>query len=262
MSDILPRPWLWIFFVGYIFLTSFLILSLMTGVVSDFIVKQNEDYRRGDSYEADVKFFHKEMKKLFVGQTSKHHHKVEETAGGGFFHCCLHSEHVHEEHQDVPGHIRMVYFIDMWKSNKDTFDQFDICIYDEDDARDVFHMLDTENTGSLDWHQFKNGLQHMRGDATAKDILKVRRQIVRLSRELALARGRAPQDHHFVTSVRQKMDEVTHLVDDVGSKVNKLTGWWNDFTFYMDHRHQQWGGSPRTPRCQPDGVAFIDTPRC
>merc|ERR1719389_654531 len=111
MSDILPRPWLWIFFVGYIFLTSFLILSLMTGVVSDFIVKQNEDYRRGDSYEADVKFFHKEMKKLFVGQTSKHHHKVEETAGGGFFHCCLHSEHVHEEHQDVPGMWTSLYLL-------------------------------------------------------------------------------------------------------------------------------------------------------
>eukprot|EP00747_Dinoflagellata_sp_TGD_P069923 gnl/TRDRNA2_/TRDRNA2_156351_c1_seq1.p1 gnl/TRDRNA2_/TRDRNA2_156351_c1~~gnl/TRDRNA2_/TRDRNA2_156351_c1_seq1.p1 ORF type:complete len:206 (+),score=37.78 gnl/TRDRNA2_/TRDRNA2_156351_c1_seq1:71-619(+) len=62
----------------------------------------------------------------------------------------------------------------------------------------------------------------MRGQARAKDLLKVRALVIKLSRRLALLRGDAPEDHHARFSLGKKLSRLYSLVEGLSSKIENV----------------------------------------
>merc|ERR1712228_910827 len=55
---------------------------------------------------------------------------------------------------------------------------------DKSDAQDLFHLIDINNSGAVDWEEFINGCLRLRGPAKAIDLAAFQHDFKRLSKRI------------------------------------------------------------------------------
>eukprot|EP00746_Dinoflagellata_sp_MGD_P121841 gnl/MRDRNA2_/MRDRNA2_56898_c0_seq1.p1 gnl/MRDRNA2_/MRDRNA2_56898_c0~~gnl/MRDRNA2_/MRDRNA2_56898_c0_seq1.p1 ORF type:complete len:483 (+),score=90.16 gnl/MRDRNA2_/MRDRNA2_56898_c0_seq1:150-1598(+) len=149
-------PIMEIFFCGYIFLTSFTMLSVMTGMITG----QTQRIMDEHDERSDKKFM------IFlqrVGRIFNHW----DTNGNGTISC--------DEFLDL-FHEKKVHSL-LYVHGIDIDDEFE-------DGEELFSCMDHESNGEITLSEFRDGLQRMRGIGKAKDFFRMQSMISRVEEKL------------------------------------------------------------------------------
>lgn len=192
------EPLMMIFFMVYILITSFTILSLLTGVVSDRILAvTREDQSTEDAErEESAHVFVQECKRLFH-QADVDHHKM------------ITKAEFEEVLQDKHAQAKLLHL------------NIEI---DESEIRELFDLIDPTNSGEITKYQFRHGLSRMKGPVQAKDLLKLRMDLDRVERQLD---DLGDPRNNFAQGAHRRLDtlitEATSLEGRVDSLMSKFT---------------------------------------
>eukprot|EP00746_Dinoflagellata_sp_MGD_P002450 gnl/MRDRNA2_/MRDRNA2_104760_c0_seq1.p1 gnl/MRDRNA2_/MRDRNA2_104760_c0~~gnl/MRDRNA2_/MRDRNA2_104760_c0_seq1.p1 ORF type:complete len:487 (+),score=105.24 gnl/MRDRNA2_/MRDRNA2_104760_c0_seq1:72-1532(+) len=195
-------PGMYLFFLAYVILTSFMVLSLLTGVVTDNIVKltQEDDDKVDDDYHERIQEFDEVVTSCFRKAA------VDRRVKKAQFDELLREKDVRLQllHQEIE--------------------------IDDFDSRDLFESMDTENLKELSEHVFKDGFIRMRGSAKAKDVVKLGAAVKKITKQLC---NEMPSP---LPLFQQKTHDLCAACQDMSQRMHDLENKMGDFLVYMGRK--------------------------
>jgi len=159
-------PYMSFFFTGYILITAFAVIALLTGVMADTVSRRSDDIDRKE--EADT--FQE-----WVNAKEKEFKKAEKTVDGEPLGLTLEELWSNDEFDLA----KIVAKIQGERAGEVSFD----------DVEDLFKALDLSGDGRVTWEEFKYGMNHIHGDASARDIAILRADVNRILHRLEAKDG-------------------------------------------------------------------------
>jgi len=159
-------PYMALFFTGYILITAFAVIALLTGVMADTVSRRSDDIDRKE--EADT--FQE-----WVNDRERIFKKAEQTVDGEPLGLTL-DELWNNDEFDL---AKIVTKIQGERAGEVNFD----------DVEDLFKALDLSGDGRVIWEEFKYGMNHIHGDASARDIAILRADVNRILHRLEAKDG-------------------------------------------------------------------------
>jgi len=142
-------PFMPLFFIGYILTTAFVMIALLTGVVSEHVATVSQDAEAATEREAFMEYV-ETLKTAF------------ETEGADGLDIDQMSEVL-----ESGGMIKEMRRAGLKITHEDMLD--------------IFRAMDVSGDGKVSWGEFKGGLQHIQGHATAKELAMLRADFTRMS---------------------------------------------------------------------------------
>lgn len=156
-------PYMAIFFTFYILITAFAVIALLTGVMADTVSRRSDDIDKKEELDT----FQEQ-----VNAQEKNFRKAEKTAGIGLT------------------------LEELWNNNEFDMEMIITKIQGEragdvnfEDVEDLFKALDLSGDGRVTWEEFKYGMNHIHGDASARDIAILRADVNRILHRLEAKDG-------------------------------------------------------------------------
>lgn len=190
------EPWAWIFFIVFLCTTTFAIMNVVVAVIVentlDQAVNQKEDILKKAEQEKQAAF--ENIYEVFRRADTDGNMQLTKDE----FLQALHRQDVMKYLQEVGIDVRQ--------------------------AENLFEILDYDESGELDAHEFIEGVMKARGEARAKDVLALQcdlwRSEQKMRRDLASVRteidGRMDSIGNVVGALRQDIDVVKKVVLSVG----------------------------------------------
>jgi hypothetical protein len=153
-------PYMAIFFTGYILITAFAVIALLTGVT---VSRRSDDIDKKEELDTFQEW---------VNDKEKEFKNVEKTVDGEPLGLTL------EELWNLDL-AKAVAKIQGERAGEVNFD----------DVEDLFKALDLSGDGRVTWEEFKYGMNHIHGDASARDIAILRADVNRILHRLEAKDG-------------------------------------------------------------------------
>lgn len=199
------RPEMMIFFVIYILVTSFTILSLLTGLVAENMLKvasEENDEIEKERREAELEFLNK-MKVLFEAADVDRSNTVSKAE---FVQCLA-----------IPANQGELRKLDIDLDDMELEQVFDECLDEEG------------GTGEVTMDHFLSVFKHMRGLATQKDVMKLEYALRKLESQLQKQNGFSEES----SDAKEFGPEFVHNLDDLTKEVQMLTKKVDDMQWQM-----------------------------
>lgn len=182
-------PWMRIFFVAYIFIAAFAMLSLLTGVIVDHMTEVSAAQAEEGKAEKD------EELRIFVN-------RLEQSFYGAF---AVSRDKVNLE--DLAKLIQN-------KELLENLSQYNVNLVGHE-ATEFFQLLDQDGDGWISMSEFKTGILRLREEKPkAKDVLRIRHAAERVARQLEGGEGEA--------ATMRKLTEVKEMMTSVDERLGVL----------------------------------------
>lgn len=203
-------PSMQFFFIFYIIVTAFTILSLMTGVVSEHILKVAKDQEEGmrQRHDKELKEFMEGVKTLFDAADVDKSRSISR----GEFKKILKDKEVSKKLLAM--HIE---------------------VYDYD-FLELFDCLDLNGKEELEYEEFVNGFRGIRGEAKAKDLLKLQGAVARMAQKIPTldpVHVREGDLSPSMESFNGAMDDLEHSMQEMARRMDSLEEQFVDFMSFM-----------------------------
>lgn len=198
-------PIMWFVFFVYIFLMGFAMLSLLTGVVAEYMSTVSTDSKDEEKKTDDkdlANFLDQEMRKIEKSMRKrKSSDAFTPTAEQGLtleeFKKFLKSEKVRAKLNDLDSMLK------------------------RHEVEEFFECLDTDCNGQVSHEEIKQGFLRLRGEMQPKDLLRIRYAADRVARKMQGGDGEA--------ATTRKLDEVNHDLQEVEEKLTQMQKNIGDF---------------------------------
>lgn len=190
------------FFVIYILITAFAVIALLTGVMAERVScrsKENEESAEKDTFKDWV--LSQEQKFKAAGTTS------DGETGLTFEELWAHPE------IDLKKIITKIQGDRSGNANSDVSDEL------KEDVSDLFKALDLSGDGRVSWEEFKYGMKHVYGDASARDIAILRADVNRI---LAQVKKRDGKEYQGVDPWEKKTDSLEQRMGRIEGLLREL----------------------------------------
>lgn len=197
-------PLMQVFFWGYIFLTSFTMVSVLTGMIT----QNTQRYIQEEDKKGEKKFqkFLEKAKKLFDHADQN----GDRTISGEEFLSLFHEKKIHSA---------------LYIHGIDIDDDFE-------DGDELFSCMDHERNGEITLAEFRDGLQRMRGNAKAKDFFRIS-SMIRKAEEALDSLG-VDHDHQADTAhVHRRLDHIMALATSLLRRMENMEEEFRKFSKSM-----------------------------
>jgi len=223
------NPMLYIFFILYIMLTAFTVISLLTGVVAEHMLEVTKEDDMAEEGEKQTRWF-----------------EMVEKIGDMFSMGDI----------DDDGMISREEFSKVMHSKKfrQELSSLGVEFHSTDHVMELFDFIDIDNTGQLTKEQFRDAFLKIRGHAKAKDIMKVDSEVIRLQRLVTTLLAEHPKvgqialddkahlslDQERRSHLNDKMDAMakwsigtTKKIDSLSESMTQMEDNWRYFMEFM-----------------------------
>lgn len=204
------QPSMQFFFILYIILTAFTILSLLTGVVSEHILMVAKDQEEGMKARRDEELhqFMDDVKALFDAADVDGSRSISRTE------------------------FKRILKDKEWSKK---LLAMGIEVYDFD-FLELFDCLDLEGKEELSHDEFVNGFRGIRGEAKAKDLLKLQGAVSRMAQKIPRLNPAAVRPGDLSPNMKSfngAMDKLEHSMAGMARQMDSLEEQFHDFMSFM-----------------------------